>query len=197
MLTTLLALWVWQAARQWCCRPNVKKYSLMFNWVQAEQGWLKGVSEKQTKGDIIVLSGNNHHSNQTSRCMKSSSESFHCVSFPGSFCYNRCVWRTSAAVNCGSTGLFPMGLCAVFSQLYLFLAHDAKSTSHDFEISLPIQTLCMFIPLDLLFTLCCHAGNGVTEPSPEPLAVVTFGAEKHQIYPALFCHICSAMPQTH
>lgn len=114
------------------CRPKVKKYSLMFSWVQAEQGWLKGVSEKQIKGDFI-LSGNCHHSNHTLPCMESSSKSFHCVSFPCSFCYNRYVWRTLAAVNCGSTGLFPMGLCAVFPHRYLFL-HDVKSASHGFEI---------------------------------------------------------------
>lgn len=112
VLTTLLALYLWQTARQ-RCRPNVKKYSLMFSWVQAEQAWLKGVSEKQIKGDKI-LSGNSHHSNQTLSCIKSSSKPFHCVSFPCRFCYNRYVWRTSAAVNCGSTGLFPMGLCVVF-----------------------------------------------------------------------------------
>lgn len=55
----------------------------------------------------------------------------------------------------------------------------------------------MFIPLDLLFTLGHHPGNGATEASLEPLDVATFGAEKHQIYPTLFCHISSAVPQMH
>lgn len=95
-------------------------------------------------------------------------------------------------MNCGSTGLFPVGLCAVFSQPIPFLVHDVKSASCGFEISLPIQTLWMFILLDLLFTLGHRAGNGATEPSPEPLAVATFGAEKYQIYPTLFWLISNA-----
>lgn len=151
---------------------------------------MKGVCEKQTKGDIIVLSGNSYHSNQTLPGMKSSSKSFHCVSFPRSFCY-RCVKDLSCSELWLYWALSHGTVCSVFTAIP-FLAHDVKSASRGFEISLPIQTLCMFIPLDLLFTLGHCAGNGATELSPEPLAVAPFGAEKHQIYPTLFCHITNA-----
>lgn len=82
-------------------------------------GWKMWV-QNQTKGAVIVLSGNSYHSNQTLPCTTSSSKSFHCVSFPRSFCYSRCVKDFS----CSKRWLyrfFPMGLCAMFSQLYLFL----------------------------------------------------------------------------
>lgn len=85
-------------------------------------------------------------------------------------------------------------VCSV-STAIPFLAHDVKSISHSFEISLP--NTVHVIPVDLLFMLGHHAGNGATEPSPEPLDVATFGAENPQIYSAQFCHISSAMPQMH
>lgn len=129
-------------------------------------GWKVWV-QKQTKGDVIVLSGNSHRSNQTLPCMTSSPKSFHSDSFPRSFCYSRCVkdfsWSELWLYRVLSHGT----VCSVFTAIP-FPARNVKPTSCDFQFSLPIQILQMFIPLDLLFMLGCSAGHSA-EPSPQPL----------------------------